>query len=108
MSAVEEYRKSMLGPNAFCHKRLVDAAIAELEAERDALRDAMQTLIDYTDEFTSGQSVKTRQRLGMAQAYAGTVLRGGDPMEAVCAEWSDSSGLVTHFTPSCWSRGKKP
>lgn len=32
MSAVEEYRDSMLGANPFCHKRLVDAAIAELEA----------------------------------------------------------------------------
>jgi hypothetical protein len=33
--------------------------------------------------------------------YAKAVLDGyADPMQAVLADWSDESGLVTHFTPS--------
>ena len=91
--------------SAICKEtEALKARVAALEAERDELTITLGTIVGYAEEFTDGQSVKTRQRLGMAMTYAAAVLRHDpDPMKAVAAHWSDDRGLVTHFAPSRWS-----
>ena len=71
----------------------------EAEAAAGAFGTALATLTHHAQEFTDGQSVKTRQRLGMAMTYASAVLRADpDPMKAVHAHWDAHDGfLVTHF-----------
>jgi hypothetical protein len=73
--------------------------IEERDAEIERLKAAIHTIFDYA--VGREESIKGRQRFGMAMTYAKAVLDGhDDPMQAVLADWSDGSGLVTHFTPA--------
>ena len=73
--------------------------IEERDAEIERLKAAIHTIFDYA--VGREESIKGRQRFGMAMTYAKAVLDGyADPMQAVLADWSDESGLVAHFTPS--------
>lgn len=72
-----------------------------LERSREKIHDLLDagaTLIARLNDFTEGQSVKTRQRLDMAQTYFERIAVGDTPDEAygaVCGRCSDTHGLVS-------------
>lgn len=76
-----------------------EAVFDRIAARVAVLTRALATLRCHSQQYERGASVKTAQRLGMAQTYATAALAGSsNPMEQVERDWSDETGaLVTRF-----------